>query len=47
MEIESLIGSYAFPIVVCLWFMFRQEKISKQLTIAIENLKDAIMLMKK
>jgi len=28
-EIISLIGSLGFPIVVCLWFMFRTEKIIK------------------
>ncbi len=26
-EIETLLGSYAFPIVMCVWFMFRPEKI--------------------
>jgi hypothetical protein len=26
MDLENLIGSYAFPIIMCLWFMFRTEK---------------------
>lgn len=36
-EIETLIGSYAFPIVMCLWFMLRTEKIIQSNTQATEN----------
>ena len=34
----NLIGAYGFPIFVCLWFMFRTEKIIKANTEAIINL---------
>jgi len=25
-DVESLIGTVAFPIVICLWFMFKTDK---------------------
>jgi hypothetical protein len=37
-EIETLVGSYAFPIVMCLWFMHRTEKIITKNTEATDNL---------
>lgn len=36
--IEQLIGSYAFPIVVCFWFMFRTEKFIQANTDATDKL---------
>jgi hypothetical protein len=42
-EIETLIGSYAFPIVMCMWFMFRTEKIITLNTEATENLNKIIV----
>ena len=34
----ELIGTYGFPVFVCLWFMFRTEKIIKANTEAIIKL---------
>lgn len=34
----DMIGTYGFPVFVCLWFMFRTEKIIKANTEAIINL---------
>lgn len=42
-DIETLIGSYAFPIVMCLWFMFRTEKVITKNTEATENLNKIIV----
>ena len=42
-EIETLIGSYAFPIVMCVWFMFRTEKVILANTEATENLNKIII----
>jgi len=42
-EIETLIGSYAFPIVMCLWFMYRTEKVITKNTEATENLNQIIV----
>lgn len=38
MEITALISTLGFPIVVCLWFMLRTEKIIMKNTEAINNL---------
>jgi len=43
MELEALIGSYAFPVVMCLWFMFRTEKIIAANTDATERLNNIII----
>lgn len=37
-DILSLIGNYAFPIIMCLWFMFRTEKVIEANTAAINQL---------
>lgn len=37
-EIISLISSVGFPIVMCLWFMFRTEKVMNRNTEATEKL---------
>jgi len=42
-EIETLIGSYAFPIVMCVWFMIRTEKVMTQNTKATEDLSKIII----
>jgi len=42
MEITSLISSLGFPIAVCLWFMFRMEKVLNNNTEAVVNLTNAI-----
>jgi hypothetical protein len=42
-DIESLIGSYAFPIVMCLWFMVRTEKVINKNTEVTENLNKVIV----
>lgn len=42
-EIEQLVGSYAFPIVMCLWFMLRTEKIITKNTEATDNLNKIIV----
>ncbi len=42
-EIENLIGSYAFPIVMCLWFMFRTEKVISANTEATDALNKIIV----
>ena len=38
MELETIIGSYAFPIVMCLWFMFRTEKVITENTAATKEM---------
>ena len=35
----DLIGTYGFPVFVCLWFMLRTEKIIKGNTDAINNMR--------
>lgn len=42
MEYTDLITSVGFPIFVCLWFMFRTEKVIKANTEALIKLKDKI-----
>jgi len=42
-EFETLLGSYAFPIVMCLWFMYRTEKVITKNTEATENLSKIII----
>lgn len=42
--ITQLIGAYAFPIVMCAWFMFRMEKLIKANTEALNQIK---LLIKK
>lgn len=42
MEFTDLISSVGFPIAVCIWFMFRTEKIIKDNTAAIRELKQEI-----
>lgn len=37
-DIESLVGQLAFPIVVSLWFMFRTDKLIQTNTEATERL---------
>lgn len=37
-EITTLIGNYAFPIIMCLWFMFRTEKVMAANTKATEEM---------
>jgi len=37
-QIISLISTFGFPIAMCLWFMFRTEKIIKLNTLAITDL---------
>ena len=37
-ELIELIGQYGFPIFVCIWFMFRTEKIIAENTSAIIKL---------
>ena len=46
MEITNLINSVGFPIVVCLWFMFKTEKIIKGNTKAIQELTKEIKILK-
>jgi hypothetical protein len=36
MDYTTLIGSYGFPVAMCLWFMFRTEK-------ALQSLREAIV----
>jgi hypothetical protein len=43
-EFLTLIAQYGFPIVMCLWFMFRTEAIIKANTTAIDKLADIILL---
>ena len=38
-NISALIGSVGFPIVMCLWFMFRTEKVIKANTNALNLLR--------
>jgi hypothetical protein len=39
-----LIAQYGFPIVMCLWFMFRTEKIISANTEAINKITDIVLL---
>ena len=41
-QILEILQNYGFPIFVCLWFMFRTEKIINRNTEAIERLADAM-----
>lgn len=41
-EYVTLIAQYGFPIVMCLWFMFRTEKIISKNTEVIETLNDLV-----
>ena len=34
----KVIGNYGFPIVMCLWFMFRTEKVIKANTEALNKI---------
>lgn len=40
-EIQTLIGSYGFPIIVAMYHMIYQERTLRKLTVAIDSLKDA------
>ena len=46
-EYLTLIGQYGFPIFICIWFMFRTEKIINANTAAIEKLSDIVSRWKK
>ena len=41
-EAITLIAQYGFPIFMCLWFMFRTEKIIKANTEALLSLSDIV-----
>ena len=41
-DLETLIGSYAFPIIVCLWFMLRTENFIKDNTTATQQLQQTL-----
>lgn len=41
-EYISIIAQFGFPIVMCLWFMFRTEKIITRNTEVIEKLNDLV-----
>ena len=41
-EYFTLIGTYGFPIFMCLWFMFRTEKVIARNSEALEHLSDNI-----
>lgn len=43
MDIETIIGNYAFPIVMCLWFMFRTEKVIQANTEITRDLRNIIL----
>lgn len=43
MDLETLVGSYAFPIVMCLWFMFRTDKLITENTNVTRELKELII----
>jgi len=36
-DLLALIGSYGFPIVMCMWFMIRTEKVIRNNTTALNN----------
>lgn len=38
MEVTQIISTFGFPIAMCLWFMFRTEKIIEKNTEAVNNL---------
>ena len=42
-EYIALIAQYGFPIVMCLWFMMRTEKIITKNTEAIDKLSDVVI----
>lgn len=44
-ELYTLIGSVGFPIVMCLWFMARTEKVIREVTAALERLTDAVAFL--
>lgn len=46
-ELIPLIGSLGFPIVVCLWFMFRTEKVISANTEALNQIKGVLEDCKK
>ena len=37
-EFYNVIGTFGFPIFVCLWFMFRTEKIINRNTAALQEI---------
>ena len=36
MTLETLIGQYAFPIVVCIWLLYERKGVMKELQTAVE-----------
>lgn len=42
-ELTALLGNYAFPIVVTLWFMFRTEKVISENTKATQEMSKIIV----
>lgn len=42
-----MIGNYAFPVVVCLWFMFRTEKVIQSNTDVMIEIKEEMQRWKK
>jgi len=45
MDYLQLISSVGFPIVMCLWFMFKTEKVMSENSKALNNLSDKIELL--
>jgi len=46
-DYATLIGSLGFPIVICLWFMIRTEKVISANTQALIGVKEVIVLCKR
>jgi len=42
MELETLVGSVGFPVVMCFWFMYRTEKVIQSNTRAVDCNTNAI-----
>ena len=40
--IENLIGSVGFPIAMCIWFMYRMEKLIKNNTVALVKIEQVV-----
>lgn len=43
-NLMTLISQVGFPIVVCLWFMFRTEKVIKANTEALDKIRNFVMI---
>lgn len=44
MELVQIISTVGFPVFMCIWFMFRMERVIKSNTLALDKLRNSIDL---